>query len=224
MPKRRSLRRAKPNEMTPLQAHAFELYFGMEKDVRSVAKVGQLLGRSERQIRKWSDKFRWGKLIIARQEEIGKRLRQKTDDDIVAKMQMLSQVWMGLAARLVVIGPDGKSILAIKPKDVADAERITKMLLLLSGQATERIEIAHAVIVRVMNAIDETVTDEFIRGLMLQPDRNPANEIRFRLYQRIGGVVPAGGGQAANASRAGESPSKPAGKNDAPSGQAEGTG
>lgn len=165
--------------MNPIQTRAFELYFAMPSGVRSARTVGahRQVRKSKKTILRWMQKFHWKELILKRQEEYGLRARQSTDADLMNQRKTLLNVYRALLAKCFqkVRGEDGveRSELIIEPKDVADVERITKYILLLSGDVTERSEYISIIIQKVFSVIDVEISD-------------PA--ARYRVYQKLGGV------------------------------------
>lgn len=137
---------------------AFEHYYGLGDD-RSLQKVAKQYTVSETAVRKWSAMFGWTDRIAERDAKNAQALAKKTDTTIVAQKAKYLQVVRAAIANVVNSVMDAGGNLTLPKtktaRDFADVvERLTKLDLLLSGEATERTDDMGTVILKVDDGVD----------------------------------------------------------------------
>lgn len=156
----------------PQQVECFEKYYAMG-DKRSYRALGEIVGKNKRTLFDWGRRFKWKERILERDEKVKEALWKAGQKKAVALKDTMLNVWQAALAKCFVRNDDGKTILNLTPSNIADLSIITKNLLLLSGEPTERIEFERSIVVRVLNAVDELISDE---------------DIRFKIYERLSGM------------------------------------
>lgn len=125
----------KENEM---QSRAFELYYGLG-DARSLKKVADTIGRTERTVAGWSRSFNWVARVTQRNIENSQSIKDGGINpqltDVRAKYRIIINNFMAELSKRVLKGE-------IKVRNVQDFERLVKLDLLLMGEVTDRTEVA----------------------------------------------------------------------------------
>ena len=137
---------------------AFEFYYSLG-DSRSLPQVAQRFTVSERSVKKWSRVFGWQDRVAERDAKNAEKLAKKTDTTIVAQKAKYLQVVRAAIANVVNSVMDAGGNLTLPKtktaRDFADVvERLTKLDLLLSGEATERTDDMGTVILKVDDGVD----------------------------------------------------------------------
>ena len=136
---------------------AFEFYYSLG-DSRSLPQVAQRFTVSERSVKKWSRVFGWQDRVAERDAKNAEKLAKKTDTTIVAQKAKYLQVVRAAIVGLVEAHTDratGKLVFPCgKGGPAADYERLVKLDLLLSGEATERTDDMGTVILKVDDGVD----------------------------------------------------------------------
>ena len=166
----------------PKQIHAFDLYFAQGLSMRSVGRVAGMIGIPRKSVERWATRFHWVERVRQRDLEYAEMIRKRTDDEMAQQQSALLNFWKALLMKCMKkVNRDGKDILevALEPKDVADAERISKMCLLLSGLPTERYEVVNVIVEKVYHVIDVCINDK---------------ALKLRVYEQLSGITAPGKG------------------------------
>lgn len=117
-----------------LQREAFEIYYHLG-DIRSLKKVAEKVGRTERTVAGWSRDFNWvdrirqRKIEDAKNEDRNALIAQTTD--VKTRYRILMNNLIAQASKKIADGSLGI-------RNVQDLERVVKLDLLLMGEATDR--------------------------------------------------------------------------------------
>ena len=129
---------AQLSKENPLQREAFEIYYQLG-DKRSLAKVAEQVGRTERTVAGWSRSYSWVDRVSQREIEDAKNnatdkatLDSKTTD-VKTRYRIMINNLMAMASRKIASGE-------LKIRNVQDFERVVKLDMLLMGEITERAE------------------------------------------------------------------------------------
>lgn len=120
-----------------LQREAFEIYYQLKAD-RSLKKVAESIGRTERTVAGWSRAFNWVDRVSQREIEENKN-NENTNVilaqtiDVKTRYRIMMNNLMAKASKKIASGE-----LAIR--NIQDLDRIVKLDLLLMGEAVERLE------------------------------------------------------------------------------------
>lgn len=145
------------------QREAFELYASMPREQRSIEKLAPMVRMSPRSLKRWSATFHWGDRIAERDAARIDAERHQFEDQLKVEKQTYINLWRGVLRKAIKTNAEGKSEITIGPENVSDLEKATKMLLLLQGEATDRIEIGQQVIQRVFAVLNLRITDTQLR-------------------------------------------------------------
>jgi hypothetical protein len=132
---------------------AFEYYLGLGEK-RSCTQVARQFTVSRTSVSKWNREFGWSERIQKREAKIAEKVEKKNDTSIAAEKAALIKAWHGARDRWIEKFDSG----SIQPKEYRDLETATKNILLLIGEATERIEIV-TFAEQVAEAARETIHD-----------------------------------------------------------------
>ncbi len=147
---------------TAVQREAFELYAAMPREQRSMRKLAVMIRRHPGVIMRWSTQFDWMDRLSQRDAEALVSKRKQFEEQVNLEKQTYINIWKAVV-RKAFKKIDGRDELIISPENVSDLEKATKMLLLLQGEATDRIEIATQVINRIVNVLNVKITDSKLR-------------------------------------------------------------
>jgi hypothetical protein len=134
---------------TPRHQKAFDFYYSLGDERRSLRQVARKYNVTLTAVNNWNKAFNWQARVAQRDIENSKRLEKKTNDTIVnTKASYREDIKKILAINKALINTaieNGKLIISIK--DVGDfktasdiQEKLTKVDLVLIGEATERTE------------------------------------------------------------------------------------
>ena len=137
---------------------AFEYYYGLGES-RSCRAVADRFTVSETSAKKWKSQFGWESRIAERDAKNAQALAKKTDTTIVAQKAKYLKIVRAAIANVVRDNTDASGNLTLpKTKTARDftdvVERLTKLDLLLSGEATERTDDMGTVVLRVDDGVD----------------------------------------------------------------------
>ena len=127
---------AELNKENRLQKEAFEIYYQLGAD-RSLRKVAEKVGRTERTIAGWSRSYSWVDRVSQREIEDAKNnatdkaLLNSQTTDVKTRYRIMINNLMAKASQKIAKGE-----LCIK--NVQDFERVVKLDMLLMGEVTER--------------------------------------------------------------------------------------
>lgn len=153
--------------MNTKQLAAFELYFSMDAIQRSFDKVSTAVGVSKRTVWEWSRKFDWSRLIEKRTRDLQSKMQAQTESRLMDMRTTAINFWTGQLNKLICVRKDGSIGYSVKPKDIADAERITKNLLILLGDSREREQFVDSIIEKVLRVLEDVVPDVELRAKIL---------------------------------------------------------
>lgn len=147
-----------------LQRKAFEIYYELG-DKRSLKTVAETIGRTERTVAGWSRSYNWVSRVTQRNIE---EAQNKHGDavntqltDVRTKYRILINNLMANFSKDVT---EGK----VKIKNVNDYEKLVKLDMLLTNEATDRVEVGGKVdlsqeskdkldsIIRLMNGLKKS--------------------------------------------------------------------
>jgi len=119
---------------------AFDFYYTLGKS-RSLPQVGHEYNVSLNAVKKWSKAFQWQKRIQNRDKKIAKQLEKVTDQSIVEIKGRYSRVAEVMLEKIVTV-KNGKIIdVKLQIETISDFEKVVKILLLLLGEPTERVDL-----------------------------------------------------------------------------------
>lgn len=114
---------------------AFEYYYSLG-DKRSYEAVAKKFGKSPSTIYNWSKSFNWKERIKLLDAKAKAESERQLINDIVKEKADLLKVVKATLARYVQNLQKGE----VNPKTATDLEKIIKSILLLLGEATEKVE------------------------------------------------------------------------------------
>lgn len=115
---------------------AFEYYYALGND-RTLAKVAKYLKKNQRTVYNWSRQFGWQARIKERDEEVAKKLVEKNKEAVIdEKVQYRKVIKLAMAKLIKELQSED-----FKSKGIQDLERLIKLDLLLTGEATEKVEL-----------------------------------------------------------------------------------
>ena len=121
-----------------LQREAFEIYYQLGEN-RSLRKVADKVGRTERTVAGWSRTFNWVDRVNQREIEDAKNnatdkaLLNSQTTDVKTRYRIMINNLMAMASRKIAKGE-------LSIRNVQDFERVVKLDMLLMGEITEREE------------------------------------------------------------------------------------
>lgn len=119
-----------------LQREAFEIYYQLGEQ-RSLRKVADKVGRTERTVAGWSRTFNWVDRVNQREIEDAKNnatdkaLLNSQTTDVKTRYRIMINNLMAMASRKIAKGE-------LSIRNVQDFERVVKLDMLLMGEITER--------------------------------------------------------------------------------------
>lgn len=125
---------AELNKENKLQREAFEIYYHLG-DNRSLKRVAEKVGRTERAVAGWSRAYNWVDRVKQREIEDAvnagtERLSAQTTDIKVRYRILMNNLIANASKRIA----DGTLVI----RNIQDLERVVKLDLLLMGEATDR--------------------------------------------------------------------------------------
>ena len=120
---------------TPEMQKAFEYYYNLGEG-RSYRKVAEAFQKSESTIQNWGKSFNWKERVKILDAKAKAESEKQLIDNIVKIRADLLKVAEATLARYVENLKKGE----VKPKTAGDLEKIIKSIMLLLGEATEKIE------------------------------------------------------------------------------------
>jgi hypothetical protein len=125
---------AELNKENKLQREAFEIYYHLG-DNRSLKKVAEKVGRTERAVAGWSRAYNWVDRVKQREIEDAvnegtARLSAQTTDMKVRYRILMNNLIANASKRIA----EGSLVI----RNIQDLERVVKLDLLLMGEATDR--------------------------------------------------------------------------------------
>lgn len=137
------------------QLEAFERYYSMKP--RGLRRLAIQLRKNPSTLFRWAKSFGWIERCRQRDQEAAQIFKEHMKDEVLKQNQWMWGVWKKLAYDMV--DKDSKE-LKIKVGSVNDFALVTKNLLLLTGQVTERVETTVTFIIdAVVRAANRTIDD-----------------------------------------------------------------
>ena len=125
---------AQLSKENPLQREAFEIYYQLG-ELRSLKKVADQIGRTERTVAGWSRSFNWVDKVSQREIEENKNANSNSilaqTTDAKTRYRIMMNNLLAMASRKIASGE-------LKIRNIQDLERVVKLDLLLMGESTER--------------------------------------------------------------------------------------
>jgi len=117
---------------------AFEYYYSLGS-TRNLPMVAQNCGVSITSVKKWSKNFNWQERVTQRDIEIGKKIQENTNNEIIKEKANYRKLIRNVIARFVKRMQENPEASFIE--GIADLDRLIKLDLLLMGEVTNREEI-----------------------------------------------------------------------------------
>lgn len=144
--------------------YGFEIYYALG-DNRTHQKVAEIMNKSLPTVQGWSKKYNWTEKVKQRDYEILEKLRQKNTEMIIEDRTKYREIIKQAIEQFRQNLEQGK----VNVRNITALEKLVKLDLLLTGQATEIQEVKNDVQITQEDKDALDAFSEKMRQLMINP-------------------------------------------------------